>query len=60
MNDNDNMIDTRLDPNYSQRVLPEDQCPRCGERFIDRLVFDENGEIVTCSTCGTEYDPNDS
>jgi len=34
-------------------------CPSCGERRVDCLVWDEAGEIVTCSTCGESYSPGD-
>jgi len=37
-------------------VAPEDTCPRCGERDIDRLVWTDD-DIVRCSACGAEYDP---
>ncbi len=33
-------------------------CPRCGERRVDWLVWDDDGEQVTCSTCGQVYDPS--
>ena len=29
--------------------------PKCGERNIDNLAL-EDDEVVTCQTCGTEYD----
>ncbi len=32
-------------------------CPRCGERRVDWLVWDDDGEQVTCQTCGQVYDP---
>ena len=30
-------------------------CPNCGEQRIDWLAIDEDGETVTCSTCGRHY-----
>lgn len=30
-------------------------CPSCGERRIDWLVIDEDGEAVACITCGKRY-----
>ena len=33
------------------------ECPNCGEDRMDYLTWDEDGEIVTCYTCGTEYVP---
>jgi len=40
----------------SNLVAPEDACPRCDERDIDRLVWIDD-DAVRCSTCGAEYDP---
>jgi len=37
-------------------VLPTDACPNCGERDVDRLIWDD--EVVTCATCGVVYDVN--
>jgi rubredoxin len=34
-------------------------CPSCGENRIDYLGWDENGEYVTCASCGAWYDPNE-
>ena len=31
------------------------ECPDCGERRMDWLAIDEDGETVTCNTCGTRY-----
>ena len=41
----------------SNLVLPTDACPSCGERDVDRLIWDD--ETVTCTTCGIVYDPNE-
>lgn len=30
-------------------------CPQCGERGMDNLNWDENGEMVTCAACGETY-----
>lgn len=32
-------------------------CPSCGEREMDSLVWDEDGETITCSSCGVGYEP---
>ena len=32
-------------------------CPQCGERCLDKLVWQDDGETVRCSTCGTRYTP---
>jgi uncharacterized Zn finger protein len=37
-------------------VQPADACPKCGERDMDNLVWDDD-ENVRCATCGTVYDP---
>ncbi len=31
-------------------------CPSCGERAMDRLVWDD--ESIVCGTCATTFDPN--
>ncbi len=36
-------------------VPPTGICPRCGQNDIDQLVWDDDGETVTCQTCGTNY-----
>jgi len=33
-------------------------CPRCGERVVDNLRWDNDGETVTCATCGMRYNPD--
>ncbi|MCB9854644.1 MAG: hypothetical protein H6818_03075 [Phycisphaerales bacterium] len=38
------------------RVGPENACPSCGEREINRLVWNEEDQ-VECTTCGHVYDP---
>jgi len=32
-------------------------CPRCGERCLDKLVWQDDGETVRCATCGKLYAP---
>ena len=32
-------------------------CPTCGERDMDLLEWDADGEILTCRRCKTEYRP---
>lgn len=32
-------------------------CPTCGERDMDSLVWNDDGETVTCASCGETYDP---
>ncbi len=38
-------------------VEPEDACPRCAERCIDRLVWIEDGQRVRCTRCMFVYTP---
>jgi hypothetical protein len=38
-------------------VDAEDGCPACGERLEDRLIWDADGEQVTCERCGASYTP---
>jgi hypothetical protein len=33
-------------------------CPSCGEDDLDRLIWDEEGENVTCEACGFSWNPN--
>jgi len=33
-------------------------CPSCGERRVDKLVWDEDGDSITCSSCGCNYVPD--
>ncbi|MGB2987823.1 MAG: hypothetical protein WBE26_18295 [Phycisphaerae bacterium] len=37
-------------------VRPEDGCPLCSERHVDKLVWVDN-ESVECQMCGTAYQP---
>lgn len=36
------------------------ECPECGENRVDWLVWDDDCEIVTCTTCGAEYVPGEA
>ena len=36
-------------------VPPNFACPKCGQRDMDQLICDEDGEHVACQTCGTRY-----
>mgnify|MGYP001235225359 CR=1 FL=1 len=38
-------------------VEPQFACPRCGERSMELLTWDVDGEYVTCGECGKVYDP---
>jgi len=38
-------------------VDPEEACPGCGEDRIDWLAWSDDGEYVTCDSCGTVYLP---
>jgi rubredoxin len=40
-----------------ERVTDGAECPVCGEDAMDCLTWDDDGELVTCATCGTIYDP---
>ncbi|MEX0704116.1 MAG: hypothetical protein WD069_18590 [Planctomycetales bacterium] len=42
-----------------ERVPTPWGCPLCGETELDRLVWiDLESEIVRCTMCGAEHDPN--
>ena len=36
-------------------VPPNFACPKCGQRDMDQLICDEDGEHVACQSCGTSY-----
>ena len=39
-------------------LVDEDSaCPRCHNRLVDELVWDDHGEAVTCSLCGHTFEP---
>lgn len=44
-------------PHNIELVKPEEACPRCGERHVNRLVWIEDGERVRCATCLNIYVP---
>lgn len=53
-------IADEIDPPISGLVASEDACPECGEHDPDNLVWGGDvlvGDIVRCSTCGSEYVP---
>ena len=38
-------------------VAEANACPGCGERNVDNLVWQDDGETVRCTTCGKQYTP---
>ena len=44
--------DTQDDANL---VPPNFACPKCGQRDMDQLICDDDGEHVACQSCGTNY-----
>ena len=39
-------------------LAPEDMaCPCCGNRVMEDLLWDDNGEWLTCDNCGLRYRP---
>ena len=34
-------------------------CPCCGERRMDWLGWNKAGTVVSCATCGADYDPSE-
>ena len=36
-------------------VPPNFACPKCGQRDMDQLICDDDGEHVACQSCGTNY-----
>lgn len=46
-------------PNYSNNDVPPGcECPVCGERDADCLVWQEDDETVRCDSCGAKYHPH--
>lgn len=40
-----------------ERVAQCFACPVCGECRMDRLGWNKAGTVVSCCTCGVDYDP---
>jgi len=40
---------------HAELVPPCFACPKCGQREMDHLICDEDGESVACQTCDTSY-----
>ena len=41
----------------AELVKIEDNCPRCGERRMDWLVWQEDEIHLRCGTCGVVFQP---
>lgn len=39
----------------AELVPPCFACPKCGQREMDHLICDDDGESVACQSCGTSY-----
>jgi len=39
----------------AELVPPCFACPKCGQREMDELICDDDGESVACQSCGTNY-----
>ena len=39
----------------AELVPPCFACPKCGQRDMDHLICDDDGESVACQSCGTNY-----
>ena len=50
-------IADRLDPPVGNEVGSGCACPGCGERQVDRLVWQED-DVVRCASCGTTFEPD--
>ncbi|MGD9855843.1 MAG: hypothetical protein AB7U20_12935 [Planctomycetaceae bacterium] len=48
-------IADRLDPPVRDEVDAAFACPECGERHVDRLVWED--DLVRCASCGITFDP---
>jgi formylmethanofuran dehydrogenase subunit E len=45
-----------LNAQLEDEVSERDACPKCGERNVDNLVWQDDGK-VKCTNCGTLYEP---
>jgi DNA-directed RNA polymerase subunit RPC12/RpoP len=46
-----------LNAQLDDEVAEGAQCPGCGERRVDYLVWQEDEKHVRCTTCGKRYAP---
>jgi len=46
-----------LNAQVGDEVAEANACPQCGERNQDKLVWQDDGETVRCTTCGKQYTP---
>jgi hypothetical protein len=53
------VVADQLDPPLANHVAPTEACPNCGERNVDRLVWQDDDETVRCAGCGTTYRPGE-
>lgn len=51
------LIDDLFDMGTDGNVAYALGCPECGEIRADSLVWDDDGENVTCQSCGNVYVP---
>jgi DNA-directed RNA polymerase subunit RPC12/RpoP len=45
-----------LNAQLDDEVAAGNECPRCGERNVDSLIWQDDGK-VKCTNCGTLYEP---
>jgi formylmethanofuran dehydrogenase subunit E len=45
-----------INAQVGDEVAEADACPKCRERKVDNLVWQDNGK-VKCTTCGKQYTP---
>ncbi len=55
MTTNDNLQASHPKNDRTELVPPCFACPKCGQRDMDHLICDDDGESVECQTCGTSY-----
>ena len=46
-----------LNAQLDDEVIEGSQCPACGERRVDYLVWQKDQKHVKCTTCGKRYTP---
>jgi len=45
-----------LNAQLDDEVAEAHACPQCGERQVDKMVWQDDGK-VKCMTCGKQYEP---
>lgn len=47
--------DQRTTSQNIELVPPSFACPKCGQRDINQIITEDDGETTTCHSCNTHY-----